>query len=139
MRYVRLVGAAFAWAVLAEAMVAATPATIVGRDGADMVLVPAGPFTMGTGEAELEAAPPHRRDLPAFYIDRCEVTNACYAKYVAAAGASPPVTWRGAAPAEKRSGLWSVEVSKAAVTGVEGLLPYWSTGEEELFNPERGE
>jgi formylglycine-generating enzyme required for sulfatase activity len=56
--------------------------SIVGRDGASMVLVPAGEFVMGS-DAEDEA-PPHRVYLDAFYIDRYEVTNARYLKFVEA-------------------------------------------------------
>jgi formylglycine-generating enzyme required for sulfatase activity len=53
-----------------------------GKDGAPMVLVPAGEFLMGN-EAEGDA-PPHRVYLDAFYIDRHEVTNARYLKFVEA-------------------------------------------------------
>ena len=56
--------------------------TIAGRDGAPMVLVPSGEFLMGN-QAE-EDAPPHRVSLDAFYIDRYEVTNARYLKFVEA-------------------------------------------------------
>ena len=56
--------------------------TIVGRDGSPMVLVPAGEFLMGN-QAE-EDAPPHRVYLDAFYIDRHEVTNGRYLKFVEA-------------------------------------------------------
>jgi len=55
---------------------------VTGRDGAPMVLVPAGEFLMGN-EAEGDA-PPHRVYLDAFYIDRHEVTNARYLKFVEA-------------------------------------------------------
>jgi formylglycine-generating enzyme required for sulfatase activity len=55
---------------------------IVGRDGAPMVLVPVGEFMMGS-PAE-EDAPPHRVYLDAFYIDRHELTNARYLKFVEA-------------------------------------------------------
>jgi len=55
---------------LASATIAADPQeSIQHRDGSTMLLVPAGPFTMGSGEANDET-PPHRVDLPAFYIDR---------------------------------------------------------------------
>ena len=63
-----------------------------------MVLVPAGPFIMGTEEGEVEASPPHQVDLPAFYIDRDEVTNARYAKFVAATSTAAPLNWGGPAP-----------------------------------------
>jgi len=55
---------------------------VTGRDGSPMVLVPAGEFLMGN-QAE-EDAPPHRVYLDAFYIDRHEVTNGRYLKFVEA-------------------------------------------------------
>jgi len=55
---------------------------VTGRDGAPMVLVPAGEFLMGN-QAE-EDAPPHRVYLDSFYIDRYEVTNGRYLKFVEA-------------------------------------------------------
>ena len=56
-------------------------ASLRGADGtfarqtpgdADMVLVPAGPFTMGSFDGAPEESPPQQLDLPAFYIDRKE-------------------------------------------------------------------
>jgi formylglycine-generating enzyme required for sulfatase activity len=59
-----------------------------GRDGAPMVLVPAGPFTMGSGPmdkaAKPDEQPAHRVTLKAFYIDRFEVTQGQYRKFLAA-------------------------------------------------------
>jgi sulfatase modifying factor 1 len=58
-------------------------------DGAEMVLVPGGPFTMGspgTGLDEDAAEKPvHQVTLPAFFIDKYEVTAAQYARYLNAA------------------------------------------------------
>jgi formylglycine-generating enzyme required for sulfatase activity len=56
--------------------------TIVGRDGSPMVLVPAGEFLMGSQTED--DAPPHRVYLDSFYIDRHEVTNYRYLKFVEA-------------------------------------------------------
>jgi iron(II)-dependent oxidoreductase len=59
-------------------------------DGPEMVLVSAGEFTMGSsGKALDEDAaekPVQKVSLPAFYIDRREVTNAQYAKFLNAVG-----------------------------------------------------
>jgi formylglycine-generating enzyme required for sulfatase activity len=48
-----------------------------------MVLVPAGAFIQGSDDADAEIAvkPAHKVTLPAFYIDRCEVTNQDYRKW----------------------------------------------------------
>lgn len=51
-----------------------------------MVQVPAGPFIMGSDEADAEDAPAQEMDLPAFEIDRFEVTNADFNAFVQAAG-----------------------------------------------------
>jgi formylglycine-generating enzyme required for sulfatase activity len=63
----------------------------------DMVLVPAGPFVMGTDRTDAtgdaadlglpytwysDATPRHTVDLPAFYIDRYELTNARYLTFL---------------------------------------------------------
>ncbi len=58
----------------------------------DMVLIPAGPFIMGSDE-ESDERPPHRVYLDAFYIDRYPVTNAEYAKFVRDTGHPPPPHW----------------------------------------------
>jgi gamma-glutamyl hercynylcysteine S-oxide synthase len=62
-------------------------------DDAEMVLVPAGPFMMGSLDGDSDEAPPHVKNLPAFYIDKFEVTHERYAKFLAATGRKPPVDW----------------------------------------------
>jgi formylglycine-generating enzyme required for sulfatase activity len=50
-----------------------------------MLLVPGGTFTMGADRmGEEDEHPAHAVTLPAFYLDRTEVTNAAYAECVAA-------------------------------------------------------
>jgi formylglycine-generating enzyme len=52
------------------------PFVIVGdRDGAPMVLVPGGTFSMGSSEGQPAESPPHQVRLSAYYIDQHEVTN----------------------------------------------------------------
>jgi len=86
-------------AVSTKALPAAAEKSIISRDGVEMVLVPEGPFIMGTGDGEPESSPPHRRSVPAYYIDKYEVTNALYAKCVAATDIEPPLNWNGPVPA----------------------------------------
>ena len=52
------------------------PLEATGKDGAQMVLVPAGAFTMGSpeGKGERDEHPQHTVDLHAFYIDKYEIT-----------------------------------------------------------------
>jgi formylglycine-generating enzyme required for sulfatase activity len=80
---------AFAFGIRA-AETNSNPATPAG-----MVLVPAGPFVMGSLDGEPDEAPPRQITLPAFYIDRHEVTHEQYAAFLAATGGKPPVDWPG--------------------------------------------
>ena len=94
------------------------PKTIVGKDGAEMVLIPAGEFEMGTDPSEVpqlvqwakkwysdissgflfaDEVPRHTVYLDAFYMDRYEVTNALYKKFMDATGHKAPAYW-GAPP-----------------------------------------
>lgn len=71
---------------------------------AGMVLVPTGTFTMGTDRSEAvgpdvprsynDARPFHPVTLPAFFIDKTEVTNAQYKKYCDATGYPTPPNWK---------------------------------------------
>lgn len=53
------------------------------KDGAPegMILIPAGEFTMGSNIGEMDERPERKVQVPAFYIDRYEVTNAEYARF----------------------------------------------------------
>ena len=85
-----------------------TPA-IVGMDGAEMVLIPAGEFQMGTDASEIpglvksynvktswfeDETPRHTVYLDAFYMDKYEVTNALYKKFMDATGHRPSGYWK---------------------------------------------
>ena len=84
------------------------PTIEIGNDGAPMVLISAGPFTMGSTQEQIEAAvkecgplcklewmkrewPQHEVQLDAYYIDQYEVTNARYHDFVKATGHRVPV------------------------------------------------
>jgi formylglycine-generating enzyme required for sulfatase activity len=56
----------------------------------EMVLVAAGDFTMGSDTAGDESKPAHQVSVPAFYIDKTEVTNAQYKEFCTATGKQPP-------------------------------------------------
>ena len=66
------------------------PTEIMGQDGATMLLVPAGEFSMGSEDADDDERPIHRVHLDAFYIDKIEVTNARFARFAAAVMSEPP-------------------------------------------------
>ncbi|MFI0421782.1 ergothioneine biosynthesis protein EgtB [Spongiactinospora sp. 9N601] len=71
------------------------PAARPGR-GPDEVLVPAGPFQMGTSTlpwAYDNERPAHRVDLPAYWIDRLPVGNAAYIAFIEAGGYDDERLW----------------------------------------------
>jgi gamma-glutamyl hercynylcysteine S-oxide synthase len=61
-----------------------------------MVQIPAGMFLMGTNSdrADAQDRPQHKVDLPAYWIDKYPVTNAQYARFVAATAHRPPLNWK---------------------------------------------
>ena len=69
------------WDVALESTLAPT---IIGRDGAEMVLIPAGDFQMGSNDSEAEdhEKPVHTVYINAFYMDKYEVTNAQFKAFV---------------------------------------------------------
>jgi serine/threonine-protein kinase len=62
-----------------------------GLDNAEMVYIPAGTFTMGDthGEGLPNERPGHPVSLPAFWVDRTEVTNTQFVQFARAAGFRP--------------------------------------------------
>ncbi len=54
------------------------PKAIHTKTGIDMVLIPAGEFTLGDDGGEKDEQPAHRVRLAAFYMDVCEVTQASF-------------------------------------------------------------
>jgi formylglycine-generating enzyme required for sulfatase activity len=71
------------------------PTTITGKDGAPMVLVSAGAFTMGSpdGEGGSDEHPQHTVDLDAFYIDQYEVTVERYKRLMIQKNRANPDYW----------------------------------------------
>ncbi len=67
-------------------VLAAGAVTTSPKDGMQMVYVPAGEFLMGSAaydtEAENDEKPQHRVTLDAYWIDKTEVTNAQFARFV---------------------------------------------------------
>jgi len=57
-------------------------ASVKGKDGAPMVLIPAGPFVMGSNEGLPNERPEHTVTLKAFYMDRYEVTAGRYQAFL---------------------------------------------------------
>lgn len=61
--------------------------------GTDMVLVPGGTYAFGSEDGP-ECFYPQTIELPAFYLDRTEVSNAEYRRFLEATNHPEPVMWR---------------------------------------------
>lgn len=115
MRYLRTPHSLFRSVLASVLLVLVAGLAFWGRRGwkahEGMVFVPSGPFRMGVGgEGALmrliedptgdrqtlhDERVEHMEQVEAFYIDRYEVTNAQYARYVFATGSRTPGGWRG--------------------------------------------
>jgi iron(II)-dependent oxidoreductase len=61
-----------------------------------MIEIPSGAFVMGTdmNRADAQDRPAHKVNLPSYWIDKYPVTNAQYARFVAATSRRPPLDWK---------------------------------------------
>jgi len=70
------------------------PKAITGKDGAPLVLIPAGPFPMGVPKGDRDGGrdeyPNHEVFLDAYYIDKFEMTNGRYREFIRATGHRAP-------------------------------------------------
>jgi len=72
-----------------------SPSSALPADQAvgDMVLMPAGTFLMGSADGDPDELPVHEVRLQAFYMDRCEVTNAQFGVFFRQTGRAEPAFW----------------------------------------------
>ncbi len=91
-----LLAAAMLWTSTASAQTQLLE--ITGRDGAPMVLVPAGEFIMGHEQWDADEKPAHRVYLDAFYMDTYEVTTARYVLFMKETGREQPAQWKDVNP-----------------------------------------
>lgn len=68
-------------------------ATPVGSGLDDMVLIPGGEFTMGRSDGQPDEREEHKVVVEDFYLDKYEVTNAQYKKFVDAESYPAPEHW----------------------------------------------
>ncbi len=61
----------------------------------DLVLIPEGDFVMGSNTGRADERPQHTVYLDAFELDRYEVTNAQYRRFLQVSGRRPPPYWTG--------------------------------------------
>ncbi|MFY4727483.1 SUMF1/EgtB/PvdO family nonheme iron enzyme [Nitrospira sp. BLG_2] len=87
---------------------------MTGKDGAPMVLIPAGEFWMGSpdGEGDKDEHPRHRVSLDAFYLDKYEVTNTRFEQFVRDTSYRTTAEKEGKAYTLTSAGKWE-EVSGA--------------------------
>ncbi|MBC8262764.1 MAG: formylglycine-generating enzyme family protein [Anaerolineales bacterium] len=73
------------------------PTTITAADGAAMILIPAGPFMLGSesDDSEEDEQPVHEVTLDDYYIDQYEVTNERFAAFVTDTGHVTDAEQRG--------------------------------------------
>ncbi|MEU6526236.1 ergothioneine biosynthesis protein EgtB [Streptomyces sp. NPDC046924] len=79
-----------------QALTAPDPEPVPLFTGPSEVLVPGGPFTMGTSDepwALDNERPAHRREVAPFHIDTTPVTNAAYQAFVEDGGYDDPRWW----------------------------------------------
>lgn len=69
------------------------PDAVQGKDGAPMVLIPAGAFTMGSNEGLPAERPEHVVTLDAYAIDRYEVSLRLYRRFLQEVQRDAPPTW----------------------------------------------
>ena len=94
--------------VIVVVLIAALAGCDTGSAPQGMVKIPAGSFPMGSDKVDTEGKgnefgmakplyqdehPRREINLPTYYIDRYETTNAEYGRYVEATKARPPKTW----------------------------------------------
>jgi len=85
-------------AVLLAVAAADSPRAQQAGEIEGMVLVPGGPFLMGSTTADVSAEsdemPQRIIELPSFYIDQFEVSNIEYKRFLDATGYRPPPHWK---------------------------------------------
>ncbi len=72
---------------------AASADTIKGKDGVPMILIPAGPFLMGSNDGWPNERPEHTVMLNAYSIDQFEVTAGRYQKFIESSKRNLPPMW----------------------------------------------
>ncbi|MBI5137710.1 MAG: SUMF1/EgtB/PvdO family nonheme iron enzyme [Nitrospirae bacterium] len=58
-----------------------------------MLKIPGGPFILGDDSRHADEGPMQEWSVATFYLDRLEVTNSDYHRFVMATGAEPPAHW----------------------------------------------
>jgi formylglycine-generating enzyme required for sulfatase activity len=73
-------------AALFACALASAPLDAAEVNAQDMIVIPAGAFTMGSDDGPADEKPAHKVELAAFAIDRLPVTNTQFAEFLNAIG-----------------------------------------------------
>jgi len=71
------------------------------KDKREMVIIPAGNFIFGTDSGRKDESPRKLQFVDDFYIDKYEVSNRDYLKYIRQTGKKGPLSWKKEYPHEK--------------------------------------
>jgi formylglycine-generating enzyme required for sulfatase activity len=129
----RIIGSAFLTLIaIAGVSAAQSPADgslpqALNEGFGDFLLVPAGSFLMGDNfdEGDADEIPVHSVSLEAFYIARSKVTNADFARFMAAGGYTEPSYWNAGGFGEYGSAprFWESEKYHGGGTGEGDAFP----------------
>lgn len=81
--------------LIRRAAIAGDPSRLAEALDGQMVAVPAGDFLMGSDQGRPDERPQRRVYVHGFEIDRYEVTNAQYQRFLEASSQTPPPHWHG--------------------------------------------
>ncbi len=110
------------WAAVALPGQAGQPQAIKTPSGADMVLIPAGAFVMGSDAGAEDARPAHKITVSSFYMDRHEVTQESYEELM---GVNPSKFEGDLRPVEQVRWTQAVKYCNAR-SRKEGLAPCYN-------------
>ncbi len=74
-------------------------------DGREMILIPEGKFILGSNHGDRDEYPEQVMYVKGFYMDKYEVSNRDYLKYVKSALAAAPASWKGRGYDDKTADL----------------------------------
>lgn len=76
-----------------------------GIDKREMLLIPEGPFYMGSNDGNPDEKPEHLVEMKPFYMDKFEVSNSDYLNYINSTKAAKPLSWSGMPPVQTELNL----------------------------------
>src|SRR4026207_1038655 len=98
------------------------PVEVATKSGIAMVYVPAGQFTMGTGQGAADTLPAHDVTVGAFLMDKIEVTQEMFAKLQL----SNPSQWQDPKRPGERVRWLGAKADLDHTSRAEGLTPYYN-------------